>query len=176
VLKASYGTGPAQPAQVAPPAWLTIPSLNVSKAKIVNLGLSHGQYPSNEDLPAGALDTFPLNAAPLEAGWYDLGARPGDVGPAIIAGHINYDSTPGIFAHLPDMRAGELVYVGLTNGTMVSFKVTKVGTSAKADFPTSSVYGPTGDPELRLIACSGDYDTATGHYLDNTIVYAAEVT
>lgn len=37
------------------------------------------------------------------------------------------------------------------------------------------MYGATGDAELRLIGCSGDYDTATGHYLDNTIVYATEV-
>jgi hypothetical protein len=36
------------------------------------------------------------------------------------------------------------------------------------------VYGPTPDPELRLITC-GTFDYATGHYLSNTVVYAAEV-
>ena len=36
------------------------------------------------------------------------------------------------------------------------------------------MYGPTPDPELRLITC-GTFDYATGHYLSNTVVYAAEV-
>lgn len=50
------------------------------------------------------------------------------------------------------------------------------GAYPKSHFPTGSVYGATGDSELRLIGCGGDYDTATGHYLDNTIVYATLVT
>jgi len=159
--------------------WLTIPDLNVNKAKVIGLGLSAGQYPASDDLPKGALDTYPLNAVPAEAGWYDQGARPGALGPAIIAGHINYTVNntleQGVFEHLPDMHPGELIYVGRADGSVVTFKVTQVGTTAKAHFPTASVYGATGDAELRLIGCSGDYDTATGHYLDNTIVYATEV-
>jgi hypothetical protein len=37
------------------------------------------------------------------------------------------------------------------------------------------VYGPTPDPELRLITCGGAFDYATGHYLSNIVVYATEV-
>ena len=28
---------------------------------------------------------------------------------------------------------------------------------------------------LRLVTCSGDFDAATGHYADNTIVYAVRL-
>ena len=42
----------------------------------------------------------------------------------------------------------------------------------KADFPTARVYGRTPGPTLRLITCSGTFDRATGHYLDNTVVFA----
>jgi hypothetical protein len=34
------------------------------------------------------------------------------------------------------------------------------------------VYGPTTTPELRLITCGGPFDDATGHYLDNVVVFA----
>jgi hypothetical protein len=34
------------------------------------------------------------------------------------------------------------------------------------------VYGNTPDPQLRLITCGGAFDSTTGHYLDNLIVYA----
>jgi hypothetical protein len=39
---------------------------------------------------------------------------------------------------------------------------------------TRDIYGPTPDPELRLITCGGTFDYATGHYLSNTIIYATE--
>jgi hypothetical protein len=39
-----------------------------------------------------------------------------------------------------------------------------------------AVYGPTPDPELRLVTCGGTFDAASGHYADNVIVYAREVT
>ena len=40
-------------------------------------------------------------------------------------------------------------------------------------WPTAQVYGPTRRPTLRLITCSGAFDAAGGHYVENTVVYAA---
>ena len=42
----------------------------------------------------------------------------------------------------------------------------------KDNFPTQLVYGPVSDPELRLITCSGSFNSSTGHFVDNTIVFA----
>ena len=53
------------------------------------------------------------------------------------------------------------------------FRVQRVARYRKAAFPTARVYGPTSGPALRLITCSGDFDRASGHYVDNTVVYAA---
>jgi len=39
-------------------------------------------------------------------------------------------------------------------------------------FPTERVYGRTREPTLRVVSCSGDFDAHTGHYTDNTIVFA----
>jgi hypothetical protein len=58
----------------------------------------------------------------------------------------------------------------------VKFKVTDVETYQKNQFPTQHVYGGTPDAELRLITCGGAFDSATGHYLSNIVVYATQVT
>jgi hypothetical protein len=73
------------------------------------------------------------------------------------------------------LRAGDRLYVSRADGTTAEFRVTAIETYLKDHFPTTAVYGPTPDPELRLITCGGTFDHATGHYLSNTIVYAAEI-
>ena len=54
------------------------------------------------------------------------------------------------------------------------FRVTAVQEYLKDEFPTQAVYGPTPDAELRLITCGGAFDSATGHYLSNIVVYATQ--
>ena len=43
----------------------------------------------------------------------------------------------------------------------------------KAQFPTNVVYGPIGYAGLRLVTCGGPFDSATGHYVDNIIVFTS---
>ncbi len=58
------------------------------------------------------------------------------------------------------------------DGSRTRFRVQRSERYPKADFPTAKVYGPTRGPAVRLITCGGDFDRSTGHYLDNTVVYA----
>jgi hypothetical protein len=55
---------------------------------------------------------------------------------------------------------------------VVGFRVQGVERWPKDRFPTRRVYHPTRASTLRLITCGGSFDSSTGHYLDNTIVYA----
>ena len=105
-------------------------------------------------------------------GWYQYGPSPGQRGPAVILGHV--DSTTGIsvFYYLKNMHAGDKVYVTLADGKVAAFAVDGLQKVAKDAFPTASVYGKAGYPSLRLITCGGPFDEATGHYVDNVIVYA----
>ena len=66
------------------------------------------------------------------------------------------------------------MYVRRADGTLAVFRVTAVRQFPKDSFPTSAVYGPVPDPEVRLITCGGTFDSQLGSYLSNTIVYAAE--
>jgi sortase (surface protein transpeptidase) len=145
---------------VAAPVALTIPLIGVT-TKLIKLGLASD----------GSLQVPTTTSV---AGWYTGSPRPGAIGSAIIVGHIDSVSGPGVFFRLSELRKGDQVYVRRANGTLVKFLVTTVQQYLKDQFPTRAVYGPTPDAELRLITCGGAFDYATGHYLSNIVVYATE--
>lgn len=151
-----------QSAQVSQPVSLTIPAIGV-QGNIIHLGLT----------ASGALQVPSSTAV---AGWYTGSPRPGAVGSAVIAGHIDSKSGPGIFFRLSALHPGDRVYVRRADGTLAAFKVTVVRQFAKDTFPTSAVYGAVPDSELRLITCGGTFDPQLGSYLSNTVVYAVATT
>ncbi len=106
------------------------------------------------------------------AGWYRLGARPGQPGPAVILGHVDSRTGPGIFARLRGVPVGAEVRVERADGTTVRFRITEVAQVAKVRFPTDLVYAPTLDPTLRLVTCGGSFDRSRGSYRDNVIAFA----
>jgi sortase (surface protein transpeptidase) len=146
--------------QASTPAALDIPAIGV-KTQLTTLGLT-------------ARGTVQVPATASVAGWYTRSPRPGAVGPAVILGHIDSPQGPGVFFRISVLRSGDPVYIRRSDGSTVEFRVTAVQSYLKDHFPTQAVYGPTPDAELRLITCGGYFDSATGHYLSNTVVYATE--
>jgi hypothetical protein len=106
-----------------------------------------------------------------KAGWYADGTRPGDVGPAIIAGHVDSWNGPAVFYRLRELEAGDKIEV-TRGGKTVRFTVTSTAWYPKTAFPTAGVYGPTPDRQLRLITCGGVFDHSLRSYEDNLVVYA----
>ena len=106
------------------------------------------------------------------AGWFTGGPVPGDVGPAVVAGHVDSWTGPAVFFRLDGISVGAEVLVDRADGKTVRFAVTRVARYAKDDFPTAEVYGPTTGAELRLVTCGGDFDRADRSYRDNVVVYA----
>jgi sortase (surface protein transpeptidase) len=111
----------------------------------------------------------PPNGFP--AGWYTGGPTPGELGPAVIAGHIDGNG-PGVFFDLHALKPGALVTVARADGTTPTFRVRRVAQYPKDQFPTDAVYGNLNHPGLRLITCGGSFNSQTGHYRDNTVVFA----
>jgi sortase (surface protein transpeptidase) len=107
------------------------------------------------------------------AGWYEDGTRPGDPGSAVILGHVDSKSGPAVFYRLRELRRGDRVEVVRAGGSRVAFTVQRVEQYPKRRFPTAEVYYPTLEPMLRLVTCGGAFNTATGHYTDNVIVFAS---
>jgi hypothetical protein len=110
-----------------------------------------------------------------DAGWYEPGREPGERGPAVIAGHVDSTSGPAVFYRLRDLRRGDLIRIRRADGSVVRFRVEGLERWPKAAFPTRRVFGKTRIAALRLVTCSGEFDASTGHYVDNTIAYAARV-
>ena len=153
---------PSAAAKVPSPVSLTIPLIGV-KTNLITLGLA----------PGGSMQ---VPVSTTVAGWFTGSPRPGAVGSSIIVGHINnVQQGPGVFLRLSELKHGDDVFVKRADGTTAEFRVTEVQTYLKDHFPTQTVYGPTPDAELRLITCGGAFDSATGHYLSNIVVYATEV-
>jgi LPXTG-site transpeptidase (sortase) family protein len=107
-----------------------------------------------------------------DAGWFADGVVPGQVGPAVIAGHVDSLTSAAVFYDLDELAPGDTAQVTMSDGTKLTFTVTKTEQASKHAFPTSEVYAATPDPELRLITCGGPYDPAWGHYSENLIVFA----
>ncbi len=107
------------------------------------------------------------------AGWWSGGTRPGDEGPAVIAGHVDSYQGPAVFARLGELEPDDRVLVRRLDGSTVVFAVTGRQVVAKDAFPSGAVYGPVDGPELRLITCTGEFfDDA---YRSNLIVFARRV-
>lgn len=147
---------PSRP--VAAPDRVRIPALGVD-SPLIPLGLN----------PDRSLEV-PTKAK--IAGWYTGAPTPGEVGPAIVVGHVDWRGVPGVFKRLDQLRVGDQVEFLSQEGVTAAFVVTHSERVSKNAFPTQRVYGDTAGPELRLITCGGVFDRTSGHYRDNVIVYA----
>jgi sortase (surface protein transpeptidase) len=147
--------------RVPRPIFLYIPAIGV-QTRLVRLGITAQGAP---EVPGTA----------RVAGWYTSSARPGAIGPSIIAGHVDSHTSPGVFFLLRYLRRGDMVYVMRGNATIVQFKITKVRIYSKSAFPSRAVDSPVPYAAIRLITCGGEFDHATGHYLSNVIAFGYQV-
>lgn len=167
-------TGPLEagaehtPAAPPSPRTLSLPRSEPSRIQIPAIGVDSDLM----DLglrPDGSLQTPPEG---FPAGWYTGASTPGELGPAIIAGHVDWNGEAGVFFRLRDMQPGDEILVARADGSTAVFRVAQVESFAKSDFPTELVYGPLPYAGLRLITCGGSFDRQTHHYVDNVVVFA----
>jgi hypothetical protein len=105
------------------------------------------------------------------AGWFTGQPTPGELGPAIIVGHVDMKG-PGVFYDLHKLKPGDRVTVTRKDGSAPVFRVTRVVQFPKDQFPTTLVYGKIDHAGLRLITCGGTFNSGTGHYEDNIVAFA----
>ena len=98
--------------EVARPVRLRIPSIGVDTT-LVRLGVD----------ASGAL-VPPQDFG--RAGWFPGSPVPGDVGPAVIAGHVDSYRGPAVFFRLRNLAPGDEVVVDSADGTHARFTVTGI--------------------------------------------------
>ncbi|MEV4626270.1 class F sortase [Micromonospora sp. NPDC049523] len=155
---ASRPTGMAR----SEPTRVTVPKIGV-EAKLMSLGVDK----------AGMIEVPPLSKAEL-AGWYRLGPSPGEIGNAVIVGHVDsHETGPAVFFKLGALKTGDKIQVPRKDGSVAEFTVDGVKAYPKTAFPTDLVYGPSDKAGLRLVTCGGRFDQKKRSYPDNIIVFAS---
>lgn len=142
------------------PATVSIPKIS-AHSTLIPLGLdNHGVL------------QVPDVRYPEQAGWYSRGVKPGQIGPAVVVGHVDGGGRMGVFYRLKELAIGDEINISLTDGRILTFEVSSVEAVPKNNFPTSRVYGDVDHPALRLVTCGGQFDPTRRSYLSNVIVYA----
>lgn len=143
------------------PVRLDIPAIGVS-TPLMALGLN----------PDGTIAVPPLGRR-APAGWYRYLVTPGEVGPAVILGHVDSARDgPAVFYRLQELRPGDAVTVRRLDGSTAAFTVRQVAQYPKLAFPAEKVYGAVDHPALRLVTCGGSFDPIHRQYRGNVVVYA----
>lgn len=112
---------------------------------------------------------------PTDVGWYSPGVAPGQIGDAVIDGHLDWHNMPqAVFFKLDRLRAGDRIEVINRAGTKLRFRVTGARRVAATAHP-NGLFGTGGPPRLTLITCAGDWSPHTGQYKKRLLVEAAYV-
>jgi hypothetical protein len=152
---------PAAPKALGPsaPTLLEIPA--------IGLGTQLEKVGKNSD------GTIHVPSQADTAGWYALGPTPGEIGPAVIVGHLDSMTGAAVFYNLNKLVPGDEIRVARADGSMARFKVDKLEEYPQTAFATTAVYGPIDYAGLRLITCSGSFNLRSRHYSHNIVVYAS---
>lgn len=155
-------SGVTPPLRRSPPVSVAIPDIGV-KSRLLYLG-------RNKD---GSMQVPDLKTSADKAAWYKYSVTPGQLGTAVIEGHVDSYQGPAVFFRLGALKPGNHIDVRLADGITAVFRVTGVREYPKTGYPASVIYGPSDYAALRVITCGGDFDPATGHYLSSVVVYAS---
>jgi hypothetical protein len=146
--------------------------LSSSKARI-----NASVIPVGEDAHGAMLAPEGPNSDPIwfTTFWWKYGAKPGQIGNAVIAGHLDRkDGSPAVFWWLSLLRVGDSVYVRTSQGVTLHYVVRDVETylnptSGPNDPVLQRIFGPATTANLNLITCAGDW---TGkEYTRKLVVY-----
>lgn len=140
------------------PMRLKIPSINVDSS-FEYVGLTH----------EGAVGA-PQN--PINAAWFDVGPRPGDIGNSIITGHINwYNGVTGVFADLDQLKPGDKITVLDDKGAVITF-VVRGSQIYDATAEVVNVFSSSdGKAHLNLITCDGVWVKSAQQYSERLVIF-----
>jgi sortase (surface protein transpeptidase) len=125
-------------------------------------------------------------SGPWVVSWYEPLGKVGEGGNVVMAGHVDYynsgpDGTPGpaVFWDVRDLPSGDIIRVVGEDGKNYEYAVQWTQAYAAAeltpDVIQNDIVGDTGQETLTLITCGGDFDPATGEYLQRWVVRANQV-
>jgi sortase A len=143
---------------VTDPLTLRIPVLQV-KANIQQVGIT---AKGNMGIPDNYTD----------AGWLKTGAKPGQIGNAVMAGHLDtHWFNAGVFRHLKDLKPGDDIYVDTADGSTKHFKVVASKVYDEEGESLAEIFGPANSANLNLITCDGVWNQFVKRYNQRLVVF-----
>lgn len=118
----------------------------------------------------GAVDV-PKN--PMNAAWYKLSPRPGNVGNAVITGHIGRWKKGGgsVFDNLHMLKKGEHLFIEDENGVTITFVVRKIQ-RYDANANTTEVFVSNDEKShVNLITCDGVWNKISKNYPQRLVIF-----
>src|SRR3989339_735029 len=110
---------------------------------------------------------------PRNAGWYKLGPRPGEIGSAAIAGHLNWwNGAVSVFAKLSKLKLGDKIIVQDKNGIDIVFVVRKISLLGSQEDASEVFVSDDGMAHLNLITCGGTWNKITKQYSKRLVIFA----
>ena len=111
-----------------------------------------------------------------DVGWYAAGPRPGEVGSAVIDGHLDRPGgSPAVFWNLRDLHVGDSVMIMDTADGTVRFRVTRIALYHPQQAPIHQIFGNESGSYLNLITCAGDWIASQHQTALRLVVYTTLV-
>lgn len=149
---------------------------------------TEGELPKRLRIPTLSIDAFVKHvgindkgnmATPgnfTDTGWYKYGTVPGDIGSAVVDGHVdNALALAGVFNNLKDLKAGDDIYIDTASSTQLHFVVQEVATYSATEVPLERVFNGKDAARLNLITCTGEWNRDKKEYAERLVVYAVLV-
>jgi LPXTG-site transpeptidase (sortase) family protein len=138
------------------PVRLLIPKLGVD-TNITYMGLTKS---GDMDVPPDLVNV----------GWYKYGTKPGEVGSAVIAGHLEGTKDLGVFIGLDKLQPGDLVKIRNDRDEIIEFIVRDKHTYKQDERP-SEIFNSSDGSHLNLITCTGVWSNAQQRYSHRLVVF-----
>jgi LPXTG-site transpeptidase (sortase) family protein len=149
---------------VANPMRLLIPKINVD-APVEEVNIT-----STGELAAPAKNPWD------GVGWYKTGPRPGEMGSAVIDGHLDQPGgSPAVFWKLSQLREGDSVIVMDAQKHTYRFRVTRVASYSPQNAPVQEIFGNSQGRYLNLITCAGTWIPSERQTTLRLVVYTSQV-
>lgn len=174
IVSSSTATNPAndQPSKPLPATPYAVAADQPKFIDIARLGM-HGRIKA-VGLEGSAI-AVPKNTN--YAGWYNGSSKPGEIGAAVLVGHVSsYASNGGIFGPLKKLSQGDTLTVTMGDGRVFTYRVEVTKTYDKDAVDMTAVMMPTGGAKsgINLVTCTGKYNSKTETYDQRLVVFATQ--
>lgn len=113
----------------------------------------------------------------FDAGWYEGGAKPGEVGAVFIDGHASGPTRQGLFAYLDTLVKGDTLEIEKGNGSRIAYRVLQTETTNLKDVDMKKMLSPYGNTVrgLNLMTCTGTWIESEKTYDKRVVVYTEQI-